>query len=44
MMNSSAVYIERYGKTLASDDFEINDDVLIICASLADATYEVSIF
>ena len=43
-MNSSVVYIEKYDKMLESDDFEINDDVLVICATLADATDEVAKF
>ena len=44
MMNSSVAYIKKYDKTVDSDNFEIDNEVLIICASLADATDEVAKF
>jgi hypothetical protein len=46
MMNDSVVYIEKYDKTLDSDQFDLAEDnnVLIICASLAGASDEVGKF
>jgi len=46
MMNESVAYIEKYDKTLESDQFDLDNsnNVLIICASVAGGTEEVGKF
>jgi len=46
LMNESSVYIEKYGKTLESDQFDLieNNNVLVICATLAGGTDHVGKF
>ena len=46
LMNESSVYIEKYDKTLESDQFDLieNNNVLVICATLAGGTDHVGKF
>lgn len=44
VINSSSVFIEKYNKTLTDDSFEIDDDVLMVCTTIANATDEVAKF
>lgn len=44
MLNSSFVFIEKYNKVIDQQNFEINDNSLTICSSIADSTNEISKF
>jgi len=44
IINENSVYIKEYDKTLASDQFELVNNSLIFCASLAQGTYQIGKF